>query len=101
MILASTMNLTGCIDTMRTVVIISIRIHFGSSLSTSPQSRQSSNQSHSHGDEGDEGREGCRPPEGDEGHEEVNVGVPVGGGARRMNGGTPKLDSAGWEEGNS
>ena len=78
MILASTLNLTGYIDTMRTVVIISIRIHFGSSLSTSPQSRQSSNQSHSHGDEGDEGREGCRPPEGDEGHEEVKWLIFVG-----------------------
>ena len=63
---------------MSTVVIFSIRIHLGSSLSTSPQSRQSSNQSHSHGDEGDEGREGCRPPEGDEGHEEVKWLIFVG-----------------------
>ena len=78
MILASTMNITGPINTMSTVVIISIRIHLGSSLSTSPQSRQSSNQSHSHGDEGDEGREGCRPPEGDEGHEEVKLLIFVG-----------------------
>ena len=71
MILVSIMNLTGPFTTMRTVVIISIRIHLGSSLSTSLQSRQSSNQSHCHGDEGDEGREGCRPPESDESHEEV------------------------------
>ena len=78
MILASTMDLTGAINTMRTVVIISIRIHLGSSLSTSLQSRQSSNQSHCHGDEGDEGREGCRPPEGDEGHEEVKSLIFVG-----------------------
>ena len=75
MILVSTINLTGLFTTMRTVVIISIRIHLGSSLSTSLQSRQSSNQSHCHGDEG---REGGRPPEGDEGHEEVKSLIFVG-----------------------
>ena len=45
------------------------------------QSRQSSsNQSdcHGDGDESHEGREGCRPPEGDEGHEEVKSLIFVG-----------------------
>ena len=45
----------------RTVVIISIRINLGSSLSTRLQRRQSSNQPHCHADESDEGRQGCRP----------------------------------------
>ena len=78
MILVSTTNLTGLFTTMRTDMIFSIRIQLGSRLSTSLQSRQSSNQSHCHGDEGDEGREGCRPPEGDEGHEEVKSLIFVG-----------------------
>ena len=49
------------INTMSTVVIFSIRIHLGSSLSTRLQRRQSSNQPHCHDDEIDEGRQGCRP----------------------------------------
>ena len=44
----------------RTVVIISIRINLGSSMSTRLQRRQSSNQLHLHDVESDEDRQGCR-----------------------------------------